>query len=1371
MSTSRQLKVYQDKSRPDSLLLEHRTQQHLLLLQDNCVCALSTSDGNELKSSCTKIADTYGCLGVIILNKDAEALVLITGCRVVGKLLDCEIYRISDVSFISLRDASDVTSSLSDLKRLLCSGSFYFSTCGSDDQKNLNLTRTLQKQDNTEDKSYLWNRQLLSYFITRGVNTKSWCVEIICGGIDIRTVYVGAQQGRAAVISRLSCDRVGTRYNVRGVDDYGSVANFVESEQIISIGDHHSSFLQIRGSVPLYWEQPGLNVGSHKVKIPAEFSVSMQAYESHLQILHSLYTDCAFVNLLGSKEGEASLSRAYQNHHNASSYKDLWDFISFDYHVECRVGKFANISKLMDKLIPILDKHGVLNVNESGKTEQKGVLRVNCLDCLDRTNSLQSYVGLYMITKQLEELGYPDNNPIATKCNEALKVAWQQTGDLISRMYAGTGALEGKDRVGKLRDGARSVSRAIQNNFLDQGKQDAMDRLLQISIQDPDLAHLSRTLLHPYQFMYSSQNLLRDMYRRREEFSTKFPIRVTVGTWNVNGGKLFRSIAYKDKGLKDWLLDENPTEEKKYYQALYDYNTDEEGDLKFLEKDILLVSEELDGGEWLRGVKGDEEGIFPAAYAYPLTNPHLVSHDFPAQQDGDLELYTDEVVDVSEVNGDWMTGSLMREGEKKEGTFPANFVTKMDIDIPVDIFAIGFEEMVELNAGNIVSTSQANQQAWGQELQKTISTKQDYVLLGSEQLVGVCLFVFVRQPLSLHVRDLSICTAKTGMGGATGNKGAVGISLTLFNSSLCFVCSHFAAGQTQVQERNNDFAEISNRLVFSKGRSLLSHDFVFWCGDFNYRIDLGRDEVKQAIKEEKWEKLKEFDQLLVQKKMGNCFKGFNEGETNFAPTYKYDLFSDDYDTSEKCRVPAWTDRILWKRKNWLSDDQASVLVETNSPMPPSGKLLYYRREELKTSDHRPVVAAVDIELIQVDEIKSFPYSAKAFQQIEPVNQSVVVYVDGKSTDEQLCQDFISTFEVGNPVLTRCFQSCFLVVFPEAWMAAKSLEFDNTVFHGSLMKVAEINQNELIELNEDDNEISSISANQESTALSLTNHNTFPTSYSSDNLTLPTRPLTRPQSTPILKSSPTKEPLPPTRPQKKVPPPRPPAITKATPPPKPEAPNVVSAPLQNPPITQLPPSSFTTPLQPEILTPTEVVTPPSHPITKESLDLTFFFSPKIKPRKTVPKRRAPVAPGKPQPQPRQSSSTPATPIRGAPKPPTPILQNGSTKGNHNNGFLLDDPFSCDQTSQSVMPPPLIPFNQSRSVDQTPSIFGNSLFDPFSSTATNSNPLSTPDNQDPFSVFGNPPAPASDPWATSTSVVPPQQISSSFSTNFNDFDIKN
>lgn len=66
----------------------------------------------------------------------------------------------------------------------------------------------------------------------------------------------------------------------------------------------------------------------------------------------------------------------------------------------------------------------------------------------------------------------------------------------------------------------------------------------------------------------------------------------------------------------------------------------------------------------------------------------------------------------------------------------------------------------------------------------------------------------------LFSRDVAVDTVKTGMGGATGNKGGVAIRLLFHTTSICFVCSHFAAGQSQVKERNDDYTEISRRLSF-----------------------------------------------------------------------------------------------------------------------------------------------------------------------------------------------------------------------------------------------------------------------------------------------------------------------------------------------------------------------------------------------------------------------------------------------------------------------------------------------------------------------------------------------------------------------------
>ena len=47
------------------------------------------------------------------------------------------------------------------------------------------------------------------------------------------------------------------------MDDAGHVANFVETEQLVSLDSDCTSFVQIRGSVPLFWEQVSTSSGGH----------------------------------------------------------------------------------------------------------------------------------------------------------------------------------------------------------------------------------------------------------------------------------------------------------------------------------------------------------------------------------------------------------------------------------------------------------------------------------------------------------------------------------------------------------------------------------------------------------------------------------------------------------------------------------------------------------------------------------------------------------------------------------------------------------------------------------------------------------------------------------------------------------------------------------------------------------------------------------------------------------------------------------------------------------------------------------------------------------------------------------------------------
>ena len=93
-------------------------------------------------------------------------------------------------------------------------------------------------------------------------------------------------------------------------------------------------------------------------------------------------------------------------------------------------------------------------------------------------------------------------------------------------------------------------------------------------------------------------------------------------------------------------------------------------------------------------------------------------------------------------------------------------------------------------------------------------------------------------------------------------------------------------------------------------------DRAFFCGDLNYRVDLPREVTEYTIlkgdKETDWLSLFQHDQLFRTLTEGRAFPGFTEGTIKFAPTFKFDKETGDYDTSHKQRIPAWTDRILFK---------------------------------------------------------------------------------------------------------------------------------------------------------------------------------------------------------------------------------------------------------------------------------------------------------------------------------------------------------------------------------------------------------------------------------------------------------------------------
>lgn len=194
-------------------------------------------------------------------------------------------------------------------------------------------------------------------------------------------------------------------------------------------------------------------------------------------------------------------------------------------------------------------------------------------------------------------------------------------------------------------------------------------------------------------------------------------------------------------------------------------------------------------------------------------------------------------------------------------------------------------------------------------------------------------------------------------------------------------------------ERNADYAEITRKLAFPMGRTLKSHDWVFWCGDFNYRIDMDKEELKEAIRNGDLASVLENDQLRKEQEAGNVFSDFLEGEITFDPTYKYDVFTDEYDTSEKQRAPAWTDRVLWRRRKALAESDYA-----NNEWNP-GKLIHYGRSELKQSDHRPVIAIIDAEIVEIDQKRRKTVFEQVIRDLGPPDSTIVVHVREPSADE------------------------------------------------------------------------------------------------------------------------------------------------------------------------------------------------------------------------------------------------------------------------------------------------------------------------------------------------------------------------------------
>ncbi len=320
---------------------------------------------------------------------------------------------------------------------------------------------------------------------------------------------------------------------------------------------------------------------------------------------------------------------------------------------------------------------------------------------------------------------------------------------------------------------------------------------------------------------------------------------------------------------------------------------------------------------------------------------HDPIHDYISMELGKRRGEYSSNSEISIFTGSFNVNAEMSEQDINSWIFPTD-------ESNCDIVVIGIEEIVELTTSKMLVTDLTKRAFWENKIKKTLNTRGKYSLLWSSQLGGIVLILFVKEDKLGNIKEIDGNFKKTGFGGMSANKGGVAVSFLYSSTRFCFVVAHLAAGLENVEQRHSDYKTIAKNIRFARNRGIKDHDAIIWIGDFNYRILLSNEQVKEAISQGNYNYLLEHDQLSNQMIAGESFPYFNEMEIKFPPTYKFDKGTSTYDTSEKLRIPAWTDRIL---------SRGSILQQ----------VLYGSAPNVTFSDHRPVYGIFKAQVTVIDE--------------------------------------------------------------------------------------------------------------------------------------------------------------------------------------------------------------------------------------------------------------------------------------------------------------------------------------------------------------------------------------------------------------------
>ncbi|KAJ5488679.1 Polyphosphoinositide phosphatase [Penicillium diatomitis] len=477
-------------------------------------------DGNKSSGGLKQKCSAWALLGFIRFT-GAFYMLLVTKRSQVAVLGGHNVYQIDETEPKSEKQSEEeryraILSNL-DLTR-----SFYFSY-------SYDITRSLQHNISREREAhhrgvhqatsrdyntmFIWNNHLLAPAIQTLKNPYEWCLPIVHGYVDQAKMSVFGRVVYISIIARRSRFFAGARFLKRGANDLGFVANDVETEQIVSeqtttsfhsagpglyANPNYTSYLQHRGSIPLYWTQENTGVSP---KPAIELNLVDPFYSAaalHFDNLFERYGAPIYIlNLVKSRERMPRESKLLHEFTNAVTY--LNQFLPADKKMVYKAWDMSRAAKSRDQDViqtlediagDIIPKTGFFrNAQdvESGLKLQNGVARTNCIDCLDRTNAAQFVIGKRALGYQLHALGVIDETTIEFDSDvvNLFTTMWHDHGDTIAIQYGGSHLVNTMATYRKInqwsshsRDMVESFKRYYNNSFLDAQRQEAYNLFL-----------------------------------------------------------------------------------------------------------------------------------------------------------------------------------------------------------------------------------------------------------------------------------------------------------------------------------------------------------------------------------------------------------------------------------------------------------------------------------------------------------------------------------------------------------------------------------------------------------------------------------------------------------------------------------------------------------------------------------------------------------------------------------------------------------------------------------------------------------------------------------------------------------------------------